>query len=79
MTLKMYLLEANEILKQRKLIMKLKNKVKKLSTLAHQRSIIIILPSNDVKKLLKAASKFKNNEITSKFTRSFDKRLLPTI
>ena len=34
---------------------------------------------NDAKELLKAASKFKNNNIISKFTRNFAKHLLPTI
>ena len=34
---------------------------------------------SDVKKLLKAASKFKNNDIISKLTRSFFKHLLPTL
>ena len=34
---------------------------------------------NDVKELLKAASKFKNNDIISKFTRTFAKYLLPRL
>ena len=34
---------------------------------------------DDVKKILKAAYKFKNNDIISKFTRNFVKHLLPTL
>ena len=34
---------------------------------------------NDVKRLLKALSEFKNNDIISKFARNFVKHLLPTL
>ena len=47
---------------------------KKITKESTKKSII-----DDVKKLLKAASKFSNNNTISKFTKNFARHLLPTI
>ena len=47
---------------------------KKLTEESTKKSII-----DDVKKLLKVASKFSNNGTISKFTKNFPRHLLPTI